>query len=323
MSVRVLAPGALTTVQDGGRRASRALGVGCSGALDPDAAAVANLLVGNAVDAAVLEITLAGPRLQFDTAARIAICGAHVDVRADDIPIPGWRPIGVPAGTRLSIGACRDGARAWLAIAGGFAVDPVLGSRSTDLRGGFGGVGGRALIAGDVLEADAAGVDRLQVARWWVEPTPEFDRAGTAAVVRVLPGRGATEPADALFAREWRVAADSNRQGLRLPGDAVHAADDAERIAEPIAPGTLTASRSCCWPTRRPTAAIHASATPSVPTGRAWRRSGRAIGCASCPAPTMRPRRPVASRRNGWRGSPSRSRRDAACPDPAQPTPLA
>lgn len=239
MSVRVLAPGALTTVQDGGRRASRALGVGCSGALDPHAAAIANLLVGNAADAAVLEITLAGPRLQFDTAARIAICGAQVDTRADDTPIPGWRPIGVPAGTRLSIGACRDGARAWLAIAGGFQVDPVLGSRSADLRGGFGGVGGRALIAGDVLEADAAGVDRLQVARWWVEPTPEFGRAGTAAVLRVLPGRDATEPADALCAREWRVAADSNRQGLRLQGEAVRAADDAERISEPVAPGTL------------------------------------------------------------------------------------
>ena len=78
--IRVLAPGALTTVQDGGRVGSRALGVGCAGALDPYAFAIANLLVGNAADAPALEITLAGPRLQFDSGARIALCGAFTRV---------------------------------------------------------------------------------------------------------------------------------------------------------------------------------------------------------------------------------------------------
>jgi len=238
MSVRVLAPGALTTVQDGGRQGSRALGVGRSGALDPHAQAIANLLVGNGADAAVLEITLAGPRLRFDGAARIAICGARVDARADDVPIPGWRPIGLPAGTRLTIGACRDGARAWLAVAGGFQVDAILGSRSTDLRGGFGGGNGRALIAGDVLEIEDACVDALQVARWWIDPSSEFESADVA-VVRVLPGRDAIHRADALFARDWCVAPASNRQGLRLQGDAVQAVDHGERISEPVAPGTI------------------------------------------------------------------------------------
>ena len=239
MSIRVLAPGALTTVQDAGRQGSRALGVGRAGALDPYAHAIANLLVGNAADAAALEITLAGPRLEFLSDARIAICGAQVDARVGDIAIPGWRPIALPAGSLLSVGACRDGARAYLAIAGGFRAENVLGSASTDLRGGFGGIAGRALAAGDVLDAMAeASVEGLHVARWWIDPSPEYDPA-PVAIVRVIAGRDATTPADAVFAQEWSVAAASNRQGLRLQGTALQLADTGERISEPVAPGTV------------------------------------------------------------------------------------
>src|SRR4051794_3525259 len=156
MSIRVLAAGALTTVQDAGRRGSRALGVGRAGAVDPYAHAIANLLVGNAADAAALEITLSGPRLEFQSDARIAICGAQVDARVGDVTIPGWRPIALPAGSVLSVGACHDGARAYLAIAGGLHADRLLRSASTDLRGGFGGIAGRALVAGDVIDVSGA-----------------------------------------------------------------------------------------------------------------------------------------------------------------------
>ena len=239
MSIRVLAAGALTTVQDGGRDGRRTLGVGCAGALDPVAHAVANLLVGNAADAPALEITLAGPRLQFDAGARVAICGAQVDARVGDIPIPGWRPIALPAGSVLSVGACRVGARAYLAVAGGIRVDAVLGSASTDLRGGFGGIAGRALVAGDVVDiAGATSVDDVHIARWWIDPSPEYD-AVDIAIVRVLAGRDATSPADGLCGREWRVAAASNRQGLRLEGTPLRQADARERISEPVAPGTV------------------------------------------------------------------------------------
>jgi len=239
MSIRVLAAGALTTVQDGGRQGHRALGVGCAGALDPYAHAVANLLVGNPADAPVLEITLAGPRLEFKSGARIAICGAQVDARVGSLTIPGWRPIALPAGAVLSIGSCRSGARGYLAIAGGLRIDTVLGSASTDLRGGFGGIGGRALAAGDMLEDDGdAPVADVHVARWWIDPSPEYDFPPVANV-RVLAGRDATTPVDGLFANEWRVAPDSDRQGLRLQGDALQAVERVERISEPVAPGTV------------------------------------------------------------------------------------
>jgi antagonist of KipI len=241
MSIRVLAPGLLSTLQDGGRRGWRHLGVGCAGALDAFSHGVSNRLVGNDADAATLEITLAGPRLRFDRAARIAICGAEIDAHADGIELPGWRRIDLPARATLAFGGCRHGARAYLAVAGGFAAPRVLGSASTDLRGGFGGHDGRALAMGDMLtldDGDATHVDALAIAPWWIDPTPDLDFTRTT-LIRVLPGRDALASADALFAREWRVAPASNRQGLRLRGDALTLSSPREAVSEPIAPGTI------------------------------------------------------------------------------------
>ena len=240
MSVHVLAPGLLTTVQDRGRTGWRHLGVGCAGALDAHAHLLANLLVGNDADAATLEITLAGPRLRFEHATRIALCGADIDARCDGVPLPTARPIRLTAGSTLTLGACRRGARAYLAVAGGIAVPPVLGSRSTDLRGGFGGCEGRPLQTGDVLPLGATPkantTDVLDIAHWWIDDRVDapFDGA-----VRVLPGADATKPADGLCRATWRVAAASDRQGLRLEGDALQPMDARERISSPVAPGTV------------------------------------------------------------------------------------
>lgn len=245
MSVRVLAAGLQVTVQDRGRHGFRHLGVGSAGALDPYSHAVANLLVGNAGDAAVLEMVLAGPSLRFERAARIALCGATTEARVGATVLPQWRPVDLPAGSELHVGRCTAGARAYLAIAGGWSVPEVLGSASTDLRGGFGGTRGRALAVGDVLPVGPAPRPDASVVRaapWWIAPEPDLDFT-IPAVVRVLPGHEATAPADALCAGPWRVAAASNRQGLRLEG-AVLALDPATRstaphISEPVAPGTV------------------------------------------------------------------------------------
>ncbi len=238
MSLEVLGPGLLTTVQDAGRPGWRHAGVGVAGALDGWSLAVANRLVGNAPDAAALEITLAGPTLRLRRAATIALCGATLDADADGVP----RPVTLPAGATLRLGGCRDGARTLLAVAGGLAVDAVLGSASTDLRGGFGGQQGRALLRGDVLplrdDAPPAVTDRVRIAPWWVDPTPDLDLA-REAVLRVLRGSDATAPADALSAQPWRVDAASDRQGLRLEGAALAIADRRERVSEPVAPGTV------------------------------------------------------------------------------------
>lgn len=235
--IHVLAPGLLTTVQDLGRDGWRHLGVARAGALDPVAARLANRLLGNPDDAAVLELTLQGPSLRFDAPVRIALCGRPVDARFEDTPLAFGRPIALPPGT-LRLGAVRGGARAWLAVDGGFAAPPVLGSRSTDLRGGFGGHQGRALRAGDELvlgPGDADEPTSVQMPGWWIDPS--FDAYGRDAPIRYRPAQGA--PAAALAARAWRVDAASNRQGLRLQGEALPAVAAGGGVSEPVAPGTV------------------------------------------------------------------------------------
>lgn len=255
---QVLRPGALTTVQDQGRHGVRHLGVGRAGALDPALAAVANRLVGNVADAAVLELTLAGPTLALPRPARIALCGAEVAARFEDgnghsSSLPGGRPLRLPAGT-LHLGRLRGGLRAWLAVAGGIDVPVVLGSRSTDLRGGFGGLHGRALRAGDVLPIGTSPVDEaspqiahvavhaahtnLQVPGWWVDPY--FDTPQDAPI-RYLPAPWATDATTVpavLDGHTWTVDPRSDRQGLRCAGESL-GITGAEQLSAAVAPGTL------------------------------------------------------------------------------------
>lgn len=245
---RVLTPGALTTVQDQGRQGWRHLGVARAGALDPAMAALANRLVGNAPGAAVLELTLSGPTLALPRPARIALCGAPVETRFEPAAfedafgdthgsawsVPNARPADLPAGT-LRLGAIRGGLRAWLAVAGGFDLPPVLGSRSTDLRGGFGGLEGRALRAGDLLpmgSAPAIDVDAPRAPGWWLAPEAEI---AADAPIRYVP---ADDTGTALAGRDWRVDPRSDRQGLRLDGTSLPV-DGGERISAPVAPGTI------------------------------------------------------------------------------------
>jgi biotin-dependent carboxylase-like uncharacterized protein len=239
MNVRVLSPGLLTTVQDLGRVGNRHLGVGRAGAVDPYSHAIANLLVGNPSGAATLEITLAGPTLVLEDAAVIAICGADIDVRADERVLASWRPIRLPAGARLSLGACRKGARAYLAITGGWHVPSVLGSASTDLRGGFGGFSGRALARGDTLTCAPGSrmIAAIEVPAWWIDPSPEL-QWDAPAVIRVLEV-GTRASARNLFDQVWRVGRASDRQGLRLEGESILQDPMSDGISEPVAPGTI------------------------------------------------------------------------------------
>lgn len=239
MNLRVLSPGALTTVQDAGRFGWRHLGIAQCGALDASTAILANRLVGNDPDESVLELTLQGPSLQFDRPVRLAISGARVLARFEcedggRYVVEGGRPATLPAGV-LRVGSLRDGARAWLAFAGGIDVPRVLGSRSTDLRGGFGGFAGRALRAGDELSLRSApdiSCQRPRVPKWWIDP--HFDERGLP--IRYVPSPHAGDPQ--LDGRAWQVSNRSNRQGLRLEGAKLEG-HRPEEISAPVAPGTV------------------------------------------------------------------------------------
>jgi len=151
MTAIVTRAGFLTSVQELGRTGFRQFGISTSGALDPFALRVANLLVGNDEGAAGLEITLGGLHLRFDDERMIAWCGGEFDVQIGSRALPAGHVAHLKAGDELKFGRAQIGCRCWVAISGGIDVPVVLGSRSTDLRANFGGFEGRALRDGDQL----------------------------------------------------------------------------------------------------------------------------------------------------------------------------
>ena len=242
MSIHVIAPGTLTSVQDLGRFGHTHIGVGHAGAMDLIALRLANLLAGNDENAAALEITLRGPTLRFDDGALIAITGGDFDVHDDNGIVPTWRPFHVCGGSTVDIGRLGSGSRAYVAIAGGFDVAPVLGSRSTDINACLGPFGGRALIAGDVLPTIRSSIAPAVHATWSLDPSPWFDDHADRPIALI---RGAhfghldVQSQQSLFTREFRIGSQSNRVGYRLQGHALRLRDPLELISEGVVPGTV------------------------------------------------------------------------------------
>jgi antagonist of KipI len=230
MEMTVTRAGMLTTVQDLGRPGHRAAGVPLSGAMDAFALRVANWLVGNPGNAAGLEFTLLGPELVFSHDTLVATGGG------DFGGLPWWQPSVVRAGVPVKLTSARRGCRGYLAVAGGFAVAPVLGSRSTFLRAGFGGLQGRALHDGDRLPAPEAG--RRIVGHWHLDERilPPYAPAPT---VRVVRGAQADEFHGELFSGEFKVSPQSDRMGVRLVGPALVRGDTSELLSATVVPGTI------------------------------------------------------------------------------------
>ncbi|BDP42564.1 hypothetical protein DAETH_25330 [Deinococcus aetherius] len=233
-SLTVERPGLLTTVQDAGRRA-RALGVPEGGAADPVARRLANALVGNPAGAAGLEVTLGGPTLRFHADALVSLCGAPFEARLDG-PFPLWRAVPVRKGQTLSIPGTPGGARAFLAVRGGLHGQEVFGSRSTDLRTGFGGLEGRSLRAGDRLSwfpSAPALPPRAFVSPDLHTPT------GPDLTLRVLPTPEATPDLLAvLCGSTFTVSGQADRMGARLT-EPVPAPHDPTRVSLPNPPGAV------------------------------------------------------------------------------------
>ena len=220
-ALRVIDPGLQTTIQElPGRTGYWAVGVPPSGAWDDLSASLANLAVGNASGAAGLEAVLTGPVLQFHRRSLVCLAGAVSNASLDGRPVAAGVVIQVPAGWVLSVGDCgAPGMRIFLAIAGGFDVPKVLGSRATFLLGAMGGVSGRALIAGDELCVRVQ--ENATTPRDVAELLPAL---GDAWELRVIPGpHGAPEHlteagAAAFFEATWTVDHRADRTGVRLVG---------------------------------------------------------------------------------------------------------
>ncbi|MEV6761687.1 biotin-dependent carboxyltransferase family protein [Streptomyces sp. NPDC051105] len=237
----VVRAGALTTVQDRGRPGYAHLGVPRSGALDAPAAALVNRLVGNSPDAAVLETTLNGCAVRPRSAVVVAVGGAQGPVAVGGRPAAWGAPVLVPAGELLEVGAARRGVRSYVAVSGGIAVEPVLGSRATDL---LSGLGPAPLADGTVLPL---GTPVGPHARVDVAPQPS---PPTELVLRVTLGPRADwfTPAAvrAFTSRAYRVSSASNRIGLRTEGPALERARSGELPSEGMVLGAVQVPPDGC-----------------------------------------------------------------------------
>ncbi|ONM46701.1 biotin-dependent carboxyltransferase family protein [Nocardia donostiensis] len=218
MHVEVMEAGLATTVQDLGRSGAYNVGIPPSGALDQESAKLANLLVGNEVDAAVLEAPYLGPRLAFTGPSVVAVTGAQAQVMLNGTEVPAWEAFQVDDGDVLSFGYIQSGARLYIAIAGGFDVPLVLGSRSTYGLGALGGFQGRLLRAGDKLPVGAA------VTGFVPRSIPASARPGWSREVelRVVLGlydyRLTGEATEALLETVWTLTPVADRTGFRYAG---------------------------------------------------------------------------------------------------------
>ncbi|HTH62443.1 MAG TPA: biotin-dependent carboxyltransferase family protein [Paraburkholderia sp.] len=261
--IEVVRAGRMTSVQDLGRSGFRHLGVASGGALDALALEVGNRLVGNRPDAAALEMTFGPVVLRFPRATRIAITGTDFGSTLAGKPVWSWWSLPVAAGEELVMQGPKRGMRAYLCVAGGIDVLPVLGSRSTDLGAGFGGLAGRALKDGDRLAVGAPARDRASFA----PDAPEFGvkapvwcnfalidepphRRGRhpgglpwAVPVRVLRGPEydsfTSDAQHALWTDEWVVTPNSNRMGYRLSGTALERSTGEDLLSHAVLPGTI------------------------------------------------------------------------------------
>lgn len=254
MTIQVLKPGALSTLQDLGRVGYQRFGVVVGGAMDPWSHRMANLLVGNDEDEATLEITLMGPSLRLDANMLIAICGADLAPRIGDAAVPMGRPVLVRAGSQIDFGRRQTGARSYMAVRGGYQVARVMDSKSTYVRGAFGGFDGRALRKGDEIATAADAHDGYaKLERALRQGTAPFATVAAALVkphadsalqiVRVTAGQqwdAFTEEAQTQFVEgTFHIGTQSDRMGYRMEGQTLKLRAPLEMISEAVAFGTI------------------------------------------------------------------------------------
>jgi 5-oxoprolinase (ATP-hydrolysing) subunit C len=233
--ITILKAAVQTTVQDLGRHGLRHFGVGAAGAMDRLALMIGNYLVGNTGDAAGLELCMPPARIRLDAHCAIALTGADCSARLDDTPLVLGRGVVVEPGQTLHLSAARTGVRAYLCLSGGINVPQVLGSRSTDLSAGIGGLDGRALRDGDALAISRSALPRPAPASVLL---PQM-----GSLIHVIPGPDAEgfgpDWRDALVQASWKVTHQSNRMGYRLDGPALIRRATEELRSHAVFPGVI------------------------------------------------------------------------------------
>ncbi|GIM28036.1 KipI antagonist [Clostridium polyendosporum] len=257
MSIKIIRPGLLTTLQDLGRYGFQRYGVIISGAMDQFSLRIANLLLGNKENSACLEITMMGPSLLIKKDTLISICGGNLSPKIGGYPVPQWRSVYVKEGSILEFGACVSGCRAYLSVAGGFNIQEVMGSKSTYLRAEIGGFQGRSLKENDVLEFSEPSDEGINIikklssmsesnyfaAPKWFVSTEILPKYSSNPIIRIIHGgefeKFSAKSRELFFTSEFQVTSQSDRMGYRLKGSTLELSQPLEMISEAVSFGTI------------------------------------------------------------------------------------
>lgn len=234
----VLMPGPYMTVQDKGRFGYQQMGIPISGALDPFAFRVANLLVGNPAESAVLEITIVGPQLAVLREVDVALTGAEMGFMLNHNPVECWKTIRVKPGDVINIQQVKSGCRGYLAVTGGINVPAVMGSCSTYVSGKLGGYKGRLLKKGDIMQrGEGSLLDKPRhLSESWIPHHSE------EVLLRAIPGPQNDffdEGMEMFFQSKFMLTAKADRMGYRLQGSPIQLKEKMPKsiISEPTMPG--------------------------------------------------------------------------------------
>src|SRR5690625_235193 len=219
--IKVIQPGLQTTVQDKGRIGYYEVGMPPSGVMDKYSFVISNLLIGNDENASVLEITYMGPVLEFDVDTTISVTGGHIPPKINGEEVPMWEAVAVKAGDQLSFDFVKEGARVYLAVAGGIDVPVIMESRSTYTLCSLGGYDGRALKAGDQLKIGKQSVRKAKIGQRVNDKyIPTFSKLHEIRIMMGLCSYRLTEESkDRFLSIDWAVTPEANRVGYRFKGE--------------------------------------------------------------------------------------------------------
>ncbi|WP_196593737.1 5-oxoprolinase subunit C family protein [Pectinatus sottacetonis] len=255
MSLKIIRPGLLTSIQDSGRHGYQKIGVLVSGAMDIYSMRLSNMLVGNNENEGTIEITLLGPTIEFTADTLIAVTGGNFNPIIDGMPVPYMRPVAVKAGAVMKFSSSQPGCRAYLAAAGGFDVPVVMGSKSTYLRAGIGGFKGRSLQKNDILHTGnpnsfsqqilttllSRGAQSFAEARWFIGRP--FSADNLHKPIRVTSGMHYKyfdqQSKYDFFSSDYLITNNADRMGYRLQGHPLNTEKPMEIISEAVGLGTI------------------------------------------------------------------------------------
>ncbi|MDD6094910.1 MAG: biotin-dependent carboxyltransferase family protein [Clostridia bacterium] len=237
--IKIIIPGPLTTVQDAGRTGYMAQGFPVCGAADADSMEIGNILVGNAPDTAVLEITLGGFAAEFLSDSVVAVTGADAPFFINGVPLERYRAYPLKKRDYIYVGPVKSGCRIYLCVSGGISTEPFMGSRSTFLKIGMGGYKGRKLMPGDMLPMGYVPKMPKKLGSRSVVP-PEFSSTVTLrATVGPQDNMFSPEEIDKFFSSEYTVTPASDRMGIRLDGPFLNSLNGTDIISDGIACGSV------------------------------------------------------------------------------------